>query len=60
MTVEFPELFNKENRVQHEMELTFPAEQVTEQKVLYIPKACYYHEGIPSYLTRRATQKHYV
>jgi hypothetical protein len=49
--MEFPKLFNKENRVQHEMELTLPAEQVTQQGVLYIPKACYDHEGIPSCLT---------
>ena len=58
MTVEFPKLFNKENRIQHEMELTFPAEQVTQQKVLYIPKACYDHEGIRSCLTWSARLKH--
>jgi len=58
MTVEFPKLFNKENRIQHEMELAVPAEQVTQQRVLYIPKACCDHEGIPFYLTWRATLKH--
>jgi hypothetical protein len=51
MTVEIPKLFNKENRIQHEMELTFPAQLVTQQRALYIPKASYDHEGIPSYLT---------
>ena len=40
------------------MELAVPAERVTQQRVLYIPKACDDHEGIPSCLTWRATLKH--
>jgi len=58
MTVEFPKLFNNENRIEHEMKLLFPAEQETQQRYLYIPNACYCHEDIPSCFNCTATPKH--